>query len=96
MSAIVITLVIICFVQQISLVLVTKYYSKSSKIYKELKEYYKKERDEQLSRRIDLETALLWWVNECMKDYSDKQYGKGKLKELIQKDKLVNLSEVSK
>lgn len=56
---------------------------------------YKLERNAHIDRRVDLEGALLWWVNECMKDYSDKQYGKGKLKEFIEKDKLIDLSKVS-
>lgn len=43
----------------------------------------KKDRDLQITRRVDLECALLWWVNERMKGFSDSQYGKGKLKELI-------------
>lgn len=64
--------------------------------YKKKLEVYKTERNTHITRRVDLECALLWWVNECMKDYSDKQYGKGKLKELIEKDKLINISKVSK
>jgi hypothetical protein len=44
----------------------------------------KSERERELEGRvIELECALKWWVNECMKNFTDSQYGKGAMKKLI-------------
>lgn len=57
---------------------------------------YKHERNRNIQRRADLEMAILEWVHVTMKDYSDKQYGKGTLAALVTEDKLLNPEEESK
>lgn len=96
MSIVIIILAIVCFLQFIALMLVTKYFLNDIYILRALKDLYKKERNEHIDRRVDLETAILWWVNERMKGFSDDQYGKGKLKELISEDKCIKISDISK
>lgn len=45
--------------------------------------------DKQLSETVklidEINSVLDKWVNERMKDYSDKQYGKADIKELLRK-----------
>jgi hypothetical protein len=39
--------------------------------------------DEHLTRRIDLECAIKWWCNDRMKDFDEKQYGRGQMRTMI-------------
>jgi hypothetical protein len=57
---------------------------------------YKNDRNRNIQRRAELEMAILNWVHVTMKDYSDKQYGKGIFAALVAEDKLLNPEEESK
>lgn len=47
-----------------------------------------KERDALKGRVIELETALKWWINERMRDFSDGQYGKGQMRKILNEGSL--------
>lgn len=49
--------------------------------------------NEHLTRRIDLECAIKWWCNDKMKDFEEKQYGKGQMRTMIAEGKCWDFSK---
>jgi hypothetical protein len=65
-----------------------EYYKTQKECWHKMALKYKNDRNRNIQRRCELEIALCKWVHVTMKDYSDKQYGKGTLAELVKEDKL--------
>lgn len=45
--------------------------------------YGDQSKEDLIGRIIELECAIVWWLDDHMKNYNEKQYGKAKMRKML-------------